>query len=1140
MPTERIDIVVSERGSRTVKRNLEDLATSADRAGDETAELQRRLRNISPTAELAQTMRQMQALRQAMNQGGATSDWPRRPIQEANAQLFTAIGRMNTLKANMRDQTPWAATRQFERADNELASIQARLRAVNAQMATQRSGPTSSLAIGPQQPFGGYQMRPLTDEMDRFNSASRSATGTANGLATGVNNASSAARGAHKPFMLLNRYVGVFGGLVAAQELMQLADSATVIANRVNVVSESVGEAEQGLNALYEIARRTRTPIEEMASLYQKGMMAAEELGVSQQDVLRFVEAVGMGLAVQGSSAQTARGALIQLSQAIGTDIVRAEEFNSILEGAYPIALAAARGIDEAGGSVARLRRMVIDGEVSSEQFFNAIMSQYPQIADMFAQTEPTISQAFTVLRNELTEYIANSEEAQAISETLATAIILMADNIEPLADLLFALGIAWGVAFTVRTAGRVAAMAGSVGLLRTGLAAIAPLVGATGPVGVGLALIAGGAFLAYQNIETTAEKVERLREVMDSGITALDRYNTAVQTAQEEQAELGGVINLTTEAVLRQSRAELQTSLGALRTEIRDMERDIGGDGLNPFNLDNIRAAKGELYGMFNPGASSRPDNLVFPNGELERLYDTLTAIENGTGTIDDFVAAIQRVQGVGPEVAAASEDLATALSALPDNLTGTVTEQAQLWMDQAETQLTNIAETIGGFDAEIAAVSEAASLPEKVEALNALQQGLEAAAVAGNLVRNSSWLLDTATLLDALQDARDLEQTMMEALGANAERLNELAVEAEQFRVPIAGAETSTQGINALVNEISFTPLENGARGFADQMERAARAMAQMGNTSIQTPSGPSIVEASYSPGAVTRDNTGGLGLMELNEGGSFTVGGTGGVDQNLVAFWASRGENVLVSQPGAASESTVGGMNRLGQSREYIEVLEEINGQLDKRYASLTQSNEAYGVERDLQDAINIATENGIVLSQQDIALIRERIGAIGELEEEFDLMQEAGDVLFNNLTSAVDTFIETGKFSFKDFARSVISDLSQIGQTQFLTNPINSFLGGIVESIIPGFEMPALNEGGSFTVGGTGGVDKNVVAFKASRGERVDVTPAGKNTGGSSSTNVVFNITTPDVEGFRRSETQMAARAQRMIARGGRNS
>ena len=85
-----------------------------------------------------------------------------------------------------------------------------------------------------------------------------------------------------------------------------------------------------------------------------------------------------------------ARGALTQLSQTLGQSIVRGEEFNSILEGAFPIALAAARGLDAAGGSVGRLRTLVIEGRVSSEEFFRAIWRGGGEIDQQFALTTPT------------------------------------------------------------------------------------------------------------------------------------------------------------------------------------------------------------------------------------------------------------------------------------------------------------------------------------------------------------------------------------------------------------------------------------------------------------------------------------------------------------------------------------------------------------------------------------------------------------------------------------------------------------------------------------------------------------------------------------------------------------------------------
>ena len=48
--------------------------------------------------------------------------------------------------------------------------------------------------------------------------------------------------------------------------------------------------------------------------------------------------------------------------------------------------------------------------------------------------------------------------------------------------------------------------------------------------------------------------------------------------------------------------------------------------------------------------------------------------------------------------------------------------------------------------------------------------------------------------------------------------------------------------------------------------------------------------------------------LGFPEFAHGGSFTVGGKGGTDSNVVAFRASKGETVTISKPGQSGASIV----------------------------------------------------------------------------------------------------------------------------------------------------------------------------------------------------------------------------------------
>jgi tape measure domain-containing protein len=334
-----------------------------------------------------------------------------------------------------------------------------------------------------------------------------------------------------------------FGTAFAVRELYNIADASVTIDNRLKLVTNSTDELNNSFDRLREISSRTRSPLEENVALFQKVSQAQNELGASNEELFTFVEAVGTALAIQGGSAQTARGALIQLSQSIGATIVRAEEFNSILEGALPLAQAAARGIDEAGGSVARLRALVVDGQITSKAFFDAIISQEQELADLFAKTNPTIAQSFTVLRNEAITTFREFDQATGATTTLANAMLLIAENIGVIIEALAALAVGFavfkGAAIISSILGVVKTMVAlEFALGATTTAAALTSIGLKGlqaaslaflatPVGVFLAAIAvalTGVYFAYKQAEQATYDAAEGTKTLNEALVTLSR----------------------------------------------------------------------------------------------------------------------------------------------------------------------------------------------------------------------------------------------------------------------------------------------------------------------------------------------------------------------------------------------------------------------------------------------------------------------------------------------------------------------------------------------------------------------------------------------------------------------------------------
>src|SRR5690606_10230635 len=205
----------------------------------------------------------------------------------------------------------------------------------------------------------------------------------------------------------------------------------TRIENALKVAGVSGSELTRVYDRLFESAQRNAAPVETLVELYGRAALVQNELNVSSEELLGFTDRVAMALRVAGTDAQAASGALLQLSQALGSGVVRAEEFNSILEGALPIAQAAAAGIKEAGGSVARLRQLVVEGKVSSEAFFKGFDVGSAILKEKVAGATLTISQRLGNLKTSLIDAARRFNNSSKAANTFGEAI----DNVSDFVD---------------------------------------------------------------------------------------------------------------------------------------------------------------------------------------------------------------------------------------------------------------------------------------------------------------------------------------------------------------------------------------------------------------------------------------------------------------------------------------------------------------------------------------------------------------------------------------------------------------------------------------------------------------------------------------------------------------------------------
>ncbi|MGO8282184.1 tape measure protein [Rhizobium ruizarguesonis] len=306
------------------------------------------------------------------------------------------------------------------------------------------------------------------------------------------------------------RAFALIGG---AQGFKTLSDAATSIDNSLKVAGLSGAELEKVYQSLFASATKNAAPIETLVQLYSRLSLVQKELGVSQQQIVTFADNIALALRVGGTSATEASGALLQLSQTLGGGVVRAEEFNSILEGAPTILQAAAAGLREADGSVAKLRQIMLDGKLSSKAFFDAFQAGAPILEQKVAGSVLTIDQRLGNLQTSLINAAREFNQSAKAGETFGaeidrTAAFVNGLNFDQIITQLQAVGAQFeSAAATARAFGE------AVGLPNVGKAIVGALPGDT------VKSYLGGGLVIKQDGLITDRINDAFTETIDSAI---------------------------------------------------------------------------------------------------------------------------------------------------------------------------------------------------------------------------------------------------------------------------------------------------------------------------------------------------------------------------------------------------------------------------------------------------------------------------------------------------------------------------------------------------------------------------------------------------------------------------------------------
>jgi len=621
-------------------------------------------------------------------------------------------------------------------------------------------------------------VRTATGDLDRFGRAGAGAersAGKAKGAFAGM--AGGALRMAASIGLGISALTALTGAFRATQQY-------AVMTNSLRAIGMSGSEAAAALEQIGDIAARTRAPLEATAQLYQRISIAGRDLGASSSDVLRFTENVGLALAQVGGGGAAASGALLQLSQAMSGGIVRAEEFNSILEGAFPIAQAAANAIEGAAGSVGQLRNMVIAGEVSSREFFEAVLSQSDALEATFANTIPTVSGALQVFRDQMTLSLGSLDSMVGGSESFARAIILMAENLDVVGATL---GVAV-TAFGVRYVGALAlakiatfTFAGALGILKTALIT----------TGIGALVVGAGYLVAMfgRLVTATGGFSNAMTLVKDVAVEAWERIGYASLA-----------LDFKVSAAWQGIKASALGSLAGIVGGLPGFVNPTIGAFVGAYQA--VVAAWGALPAAFARLGAQAMNGLIDAVeagvGGLVTALNVIPGIDIGAPDLSNFRVEVGEAEGVVEAAGRAFEE------AFSRDYTGEMSNGLRGAADEAA----NASEVMGNFGR---VFTEAAGAPmESIAALNTVMDG-NASATEGAAA-------ETARLREELDGIGGAEGGGGGSAGAAAEAIEEATTFAEGLAEAFKGAQKSAADMGREFGGSVISGIESVSDAFGD----------------------------------------------------------------------------------------------------------------------------------------------------------------------------------------------------------------------------------------------------------------------------------------------------------------------------------
>lgn len=271
------------------------------------------------------------------------------------------------------------------------------------------------------------ELEATSQELQQTEQSSKGVSGELQGLKTSFN--------------ALTGALAALGIGTTAMEIAQTADEYKNLSGRLSIAIGEHGNLQKAMDDVKNVAINTNSNLTATGDLYARLTKIGQEMKWPQEQALALTETINKATQVGGGSAAANEAAITQLNQALGSGVLRGDEFNSMMEQSPRLTQALADGL---GVTTGKLREMAGEGQLTTDVVTKALLSQSEVISAEFAKFPTTIGASIENLKTAWTVYIGEADAATGASAKVAEALKFVSENLDTIVSTLMLAGQAF------------------------------------------------------------------------------------------------------------------------------------------------------------------------------------------------------------------------------------------------------------------------------------------------------------------------------------------------------------------------------------------------------------------------------------------------------------------------------------------------------------------------------------------------------------------------------------------------------------------------------------------------------------------------------------------------------------------------